>query len=130
MKTEKAKVERNGKKDGKGPPRSKKVIDKNDRTKKVNWKAKKKLEKKKKQGMVISTTNSSQNWKQIAEQIKSTQTSYRKNPKVIKKIQEKKKSMKKEAKEKEKAEKENNEKDSNVVEQVSFNFKKHDFKMN
>lgn len=68
--------------------------EKHDRPKKVNWKAKKKLVQKKKEGMVISKINSSQNWKQVAEQIKDVQTRYRKDPKkmekLAKKVEEKK----------------------------------------
>lgn len=59
--------------------------EKNDRPKKVNWKSKKRLMQKKKEGMVISKINSSQNWKQVAEQIKTIQTRYRNDPKKMKK---------------------------------------------
>lgn len=63
--------------------------EKHDRPKKVNWKAKKKLVQKKKEGMVISKINSSQNWKQVAEQIKTVQTRYRNDPKKMKKLAKK-----------------------------------------
>jgi hypothetical protein len=57
--------------------------------KKFQWKAKKKLEKKKKQGLVISTVNSSQNWKKVAKEIKTVQTRYKNDPKKMKKREEK-----------------------------------------
>ena len=42
------------------------------------WKAKKKIRDKKKQGLIIDVSNSSQNWKSTANQIKKTQTRYKK----------------------------------------------------